>query len=100
MELKGEHTMDIQDYRAEINEIDDQLRALFLRRMEAARQIGLYKKANGLPVLDSSREEAILARVSEGLDSPMDELTRALYRKLFALSREYQTRLQNGEAGK
>ena len=86
--------MEIEDYRAEINAVDDELRALFLRRMEAARQIGLYKKTHGLPVLDSSREETILSRVSEGLESPLDELTRELYRTLFSLSRKYQTLLQ------
>jgi len=89
--------MDIQDYRAEINEIDDHLRALFLRRMELSRRIGIYKKANGLPVLDSSREEAILARVGENLDSPMDELTRELFRTLFSLSKKFQSEIQDGE---
>ena len=45
--------MDLNDYRKEIDRIDDQLIALFARRMETAEKIAEYKKANGLRVLDA-----------------------------------------------
>ena len=44
--------MDLNDYRKEIDRIDDQLIALFAKRMETAEKIAAYKKANGLRVLD------------------------------------------------
>lgn len=82
--------MDIQELRGQINDIDDQLRQLFLRRMETAEQIGKYKRRNGLAVLDRSRERDILARVSAGLEEPMAGFVRRLYRTLFDMSRTYQ----------
>ena len=49
--------MDLNDYRKEIDSIDDQLIALFAQRMETAEKIAEYKKANGLRVLDARREK-------------------------------------------
>ena len=90
--------MDIQELRSQINEIDDQLRGLFLRRMETARQIGNYKRANGLPVMDAARERDILTRVGAGLEPPLDGFTRRLYRTLFDLSRTYQSMQEKPES--
>ena len=47
--------MDLNDYRKEIDRIDDQLIALFAQRMETAEKIAEYKKANGLRVLEIGR---------------------------------------------
>ena len=49
--------MALNDYRKEIDSIDDQLIALFAQRMETAEKIAEYKKANGLSVLDARREK-------------------------------------------
>ena len=49
--------MKLDDYREEIDRIDEQIIELFGRRMEVARRIGEYKKENGLNILDSAREE-------------------------------------------
>ena len=49
--------MDLNDYRKEIDQIDDELIALFAMRMETAEKIAAYKQANGLRVLDARHEK-------------------------------------------
>ena len=49
--------MDLNDYRKEIDQIDDELIALFAKRMETAEKIAAYKQANGLRVLDARHEK-------------------------------------------
>ena len=85
--------MDLTDYREKINAIDDRILALFLQRMDLAAQVAAYKKANGLPVLHPAREQAVLERISAGLEAPMDEYARQLFAQLMALSRAYQQQL-------
>ena len=75
--------MDLQDYRKQIDVIDNELLRLFKARMDVVRQIALYKKERGLPVLNEEREKEILAAI----DCPY---AQKLYRVLFELSREYQ----------
>jgi len=48
--------MDLQNYREQIDVIDDELLQLFKKRMNIARQIALYKKEHNLPALDAARE--------------------------------------------
>ncbi len=87
--------MDLSELRLQINEIDDQIKELFLQRMDVAAQVAEYKRANGLPVLNRTREREVLARHAEGLDAPMDLYVRQLFTQLMAMSRAYQSvRLQ------
>lgn len=48
--------------RQQIDETDDELWALLSRRMDIARQIGDYKRRNGLPVLQQARYDELLRR--------------------------------------
>lgn len=50
---------DILDARNEINEIDKQMAQLFQKRMEAVKDVAVYKKDNGLSVRDLSREAEV-----------------------------------------
>jgi chorismate mutase/prephenate dehydratase len=86
--------MNLQDYRKEIDRIDRELVALFVRRMEVSAGIAAYKQAHGLPVLDAAREQAKLQQVAELAPEQLRPDTAELYRTLFALSRGYQQRLQ------
>ena len=85
--------MDLSDFRVKIDEVDSALVELFLRRMNIAAEIAAFKKANGIPVLDSSREEAKLRQVSAMAPEEMQEYVRSLYGTIFELSRAHQTRL-------
>ena len=48
--------MELKDYRAELDALDAELGRLLSRRMELCGEIGDYKKARGLPILDAERE--------------------------------------------
>ena len=50
--------------RAEIDAIDQELVRLFERRMDAVTEIARIKKAHKLPILDQSREDRVLDKVS------------------------------------
>lgn len=53
---------DLEQYRQEIDELDEQLVRLFLRRMEVTGKVGEYKLAHGMQVLDRERERRVLAK--------------------------------------
>ena len=53
---------DLEQYRQEIDELDEQLVRLFLRRMEVTGKVGEYKLAHGMQVLDRERERRVLER--------------------------------------
>ena len=92
--------MDLKELRVQIDDVDRQMVALFVRRMEISEQIGLYKKAHDLPTGDRGRErdklEAVAALAPEALREPV----QSLYEKLFELSRGWQNRVndRSGEA--
>ena len=67
--------------------------------MELSRAIAEYKKENGLPVLDASREKEKLKSAAERSPAELREYTRRLYALLFELSRDYQRELIGKERG-
>ena len=72
--------------------IDDQLVALFRRRMEVSSDIAAYKKEHGMQIYDAGREREKLADVAEMAGSEMANYTRVLYSMLFELSRSYPSK--------
>ena len=91
--------MDLQDYRKQLDQIDDQLAALFKRRMETVKLVADYKKEHGAPVMASDRERDILYRVTGLCGEELQEYTKILYSTLLELSRDYQEdRLTTGES--
>ena len=82
--------MDLKDYRLEMDAIDDELVALFVKRMEVAARIADYKKENDLPILAPAREREKLQDVAKKAGPEMAGYTKVLYSMLFELSRSYQ----------
>lgn len=78
--------MDLNDYRKEIDRIDDQLIALFAQRMETAEKIAEYKKANGLRVLDARREREKMREILDKTPADLREYVSSLYSLIFELS--------------
>ncbi len=87
--------MDLNDYRQQIDEIDDELVRLFCARMDVAAKIANYKRENNLPILHPGRERAKLQDVAQKAGSDMSNYTRVLYSMLFELSRSYQSKCTN-----
>lgn len=82
--------MELDVLRQEINEIDNQLVSLFEKRMGVSLEVAKYKRENGKPVLDKSRERALLNRVAALAGDDMQTYVRLLYSTVLNLSRSYQ----------
>ncbi len=86
--------MDIAELRCGIDAIDSQLTELFLQRMALSAQIGAYKKERGLPIYVPQREREIIDKLCENAPEELSDYVARLYEQIFALSREYQNRLE------
>lgn len=81
----------LEEQRQQIDQIDRQLVALFEQRMHVAEQIAEIKAAHNLAVLDASREQLVISRVSEYLhDTNLTEALSDFYTELMAISRDHQ----------
>ena len=60
----------LEHARAEIDEVDAQLAALFERRMAAVLLVAEYKRAHGLPIFDAAREAAVLEKAAARIHAP------------------------------
>ncbi|MCI2061525.1 MAG: chorismate mutase [Eubacteriaceae bacterium] len=78
--------------REEIDAIDTELIELFKRRLGTAGRIAEYKKANGLPVADEKREMKVLEKIAEKAGAEYAEYAQELYRTMFRVCREYESR--------
>ncbi len=87
--------MDLKSLRSEIDEIDSELIRLFTKRMEICKRVALYKKENGIPVLDSSREKELLAKASALAGEEMKAPTALLFERILELSRKEQESIIN-----
>ena len=82
--------MELNEIRKEIDEIDKQLVDLYIRRMNCSAEVAEYKREHNMPVLDASRERALLNKISELSGSEFEAYTRTLYSTILDLSRSYQ----------
>ncbi len=81
----------LTDARAELDAVDSEIVRLFEKRMEISRDVARYKIANGLPVLDRSREERVLNSRAAMLEDPYwAPGVRRLYECVMAISRAEQ----------
>lgn len=82
--------MDLTQCRKQIDQIDDEILKLFLKRMEIASEVADFKKKNGLATMQKDREREILKRVSEMAGCEMADYARLLFGTLMDLSKSYQ----------
>ncbi len=80
----------LQKARQEIDRIDREMRELFLSRMEAVEQVSAYKRAHSLPVLDSAREQEVIARNALAVEEDMRPYYTAFLKQNMRISRAYQ----------
>jgi len=83
----------LQKLRAAIETVDDEIITLLVRRMRLAICIAAVKARIQAPILDASREAAVLARISARPHRPMrTEELRSIFQQLMAVSRAVQAR--------
>lgn len=82
----------LNEIRPDIDQVDRQLKELFLKRMELVSEVGAYKKEHGLPVKNQGREDSLIAEKLRDLDNFTEE-TAAFFRNLIDISCDYQERM-------
>lgn len=82
--------MELSEIREQIDRIDRQLVDLFIQRMNCSASVAEYKREHNMPVLDASRERALLNKISELSGEDFEEYSRTLYSTILDLSRSYQ----------
>ncbi len=87
----------LEEARQIINEVDAQMAELFVKRMRAAEMVYEHKKEFGLPILDATREQAVIEKNTALVE---DDVLKGYYidyiKNMMSVSRAYQYRLQNG----
>lgn len=82
---------ELDKMRGAIDEIDNQIVHLFERRMNVTRQVGEYKQAQGIPVLDAGRERQVLAGKAALVSDPgLKTGVTLLYETIMGISRRQQ----------
>lgn len=102
METNADYTkpLDLTEIRGKIDKLDDELAALFVRRMALCAEVAAYKKQTAKAVRDASRENAIIARLTDGLSEKDAKAVDKLYRAIFDISRASQQELLAGDVKK
>lgn len=94
---------DLLELRDEIDTIDNEIVALFEKRMGIAEEVATYKISTGKPVFDKQREDSKLETLSAKVDSSFLKYgVRELFEQIMATSRkrQYQLLAENGMADK
>ena len=81
---------ELTELRAEIDEIDAQIKNLLVKRMQTVLKIGQNKKQNCLNVYDSAREQAVLEKVTQGLNDEQREYVYNVYLEIIKNSKNIQ----------
>ena len=87
--------MDLLGLRKEIDDIDEQLIPLLLKRMSISEQVAKYKVERGIPVLNSEREQQILNNVAEKCGKQGDTIKTVFFASMDA-SRALQHKIIGG----
>lgn len=84
--------MDIEHWRKEIDDIDAELLRLLNMRARLALKVGALKQTAGIPFCDPDRERAVLRRLQEMNDGPLDErAVGKVFRRIIRESRRLET---------
>ena len=80
--------MDIERWRKEIDELDEEILRLLNMRARLAVKVGSLKRASGIPVRDRDREQFVLDRLQQANRGPLDqEAVLRLFRRIIKESR-------------
>lgn len=85
---------ELEQYRKDIDAIDQELTRLFELRLNTVLKVGDYKKQHDLPVLDASREQAVIEKNIGRLKDPRfePEVTQ-FFQSMMDITKETQEKL-------
>jgi len=83
--------MQLFEIRKKIDEIDEKLIPLIEQRVKLVTKVAFFKKKENYPVLDSNREQEVLAKISAKLsEQEFKDVVLASFQALMDVSKEYQ----------
>lgn len=95
--------MDLQELRAQIDAVDEQIVDLFEKRMEISGQVARYKIETGRKVFDSTREKEKIASVQAMTHTDFNRTgVGELFEQIMSMSRklQYQILTEKGSLGR
>lgn len=85
--------MEIEDWRTQIDEMDEQIVRLISKRAEAARAIGELKRTKDLPVYEPNREQAVFDHVRRANPGPLGDIEmQHVFERIMDVMRTLQRR--------
>lgn len=91
--------LDIDDWRDEIDRLDERLVKLLNARSQCAIELGRIKRELGLPIYSPDREREVIAHVTGVNSGPLDEdAVRRLFERIIDESRSIERQTVEKEA--
>lgn len=78
--------------RKEVDEVDNQLKTLLIKRMSICLDIAKYKSKNNLPKEDAIREKQIIEKLKRNEKFP--GMIESVYPSIFAFSKDLQNKIE------
>ena len=88
----------LEKIRLEMDEVDDVMVDIFLKRMDVAEKVAAWKRENDMPVLDKTRERKKLTKILDSVPESRKSYVNALYNTLFEVSRSEQSAENNADS--
>ncbi len=83
--------LNLDKIREQINQTDSEIIELFRRRMDLCADVAQYKKDHNLPVLDASRERALLSKIADMAGEDLEKYAVTLYHTMLDVSKARQS---------
>ncbi|MBR6501464.1 MAG: chorismate mutase [Firmicutes bacterium] len=83
----------LNEVRAKINDVDQQLMTLFKERMLLSEEVARIKKENNIPLVDSGREAQVIQHAIQITGEEFKEETTILVQTLMDLSKAWQKKV-------
>lgn len=84
--------IELKKCRDKIDALDREILRFFEERMHVVKEVAGIKKANGISICDSSREDELIAAIKDMSEYGLSEYDKALFMKIMELSKLYQSR--------
>jgi chorismate mutase/prephenate dehydratase len=97
---ESEARAELAKFRGKIDELDGQIIELLNRRARIAEEIGDVKRAAGLPVVELSRETAVVDNMVARNPGPLPDLSVAVIYRAIMLEMRHIQELRAAEVAK
>ena len=81
---------DLENVRREIDAVDQEMLALFARRLSLVDKVAAAKRESGAPVVDSAREREILEKAASGAGPRFASEAKDFFSALMSISKARQ----------